>query len=108
MYGDSSIRPDYPGARLTNHQHRENRRDNAAINKLLESITNMDSNVLRLANAMVNNASPAVKDRLMDFVVAIIYAESDSYVYGNDDSEGPRKAMLLMDAINQAGILPKP
>jgi hypothetical protein len=108
MYGDSSHRPDYPGARLTNHQHRENRRDNAAINKLLESITNIDSNVLRLANAMVNNASPAVKARLMDLVIAIIYAECDSYTYGNDDSEGPQKAMILMEAINQGGILPKP
>lgn len=108
MYGDSNYRPDYPGARLTNHQHRANRRDNAAINKLLESITNVDSNVIELANSMVNAASPAVRARLMNLVVAIIFAEADAYVYQNDDSEGPRNAMELVETLNNCGILPKP
>jgi hypothetical protein len=108
MYGDSGYRPAYQGARLTNHQHRGNRRDNAAITKLMEAITNIDGNVLQLANAMVNGASPAVRARLMDLVVAIIFAESDAYVYENDDSEGPRNAMELVEKLNECGIVPKP
>jgi len=108
MYGDNSYRPDYPGARLTNHQHRGNRRDNAAINKLLDSITNVDSNVIQLANAMVNTASPGVRGRLMDLAIAIIFAEADAYVYQNDDSDGPKNAMVLVDTMNQFGIQLKP
>lgn len=107
MYGDNGYRPDHQGARLTNHQHRANRRDNAAINKLLESITNLDSNVLELANAMVNTASPAVRGRLMDLVIAIVHAECDAYEYQQDYSEGPTNAMRLRDALNAYGIQPK-
>jgi hypothetical protein len=108
MFGDNSgYRPDHQGARLTNHQHRGNRRDNAAINKLMESITNLDSNVLELANSMVNGASPAVRARLMDLVIAIIHAECDAYEYGGDMSEGPTNAMRLRDMLNSYGIHPK-
>ncbi len=108
MIGDSSYRPPYQGGRLTNHQHIGNRRQNAAINKLTEAITNIDGNVLELANALVNNASPAVRGRLMDFVVALVFAEADAYTLQGDDSEGPRLAMELVETINQVGVLPKP
>lgn len=107
MY-DSNHRPPHQGARLTNYNHMGNRRQNAAINKLTEAITNLDSNVLELANGLVNNASPAVRGRLMDFVVALVFAEADAYVIQGDDSAGPRLAMELVDVINQLGVLPKP
>jgi hypothetical protein len=107
MYGTNGYRPDHEGARLVNHQHRANRRDNAAINKLMESITNLDSNVLELANSMVNGASPAVRARLMHLVVAIIHAECDAYEYEGDFSEGPTTAMRLRDMLNSYGIQPR-
>lgn len=108
MYGNSNHRPDHQGARLTNHQHRANRRDNAAINKLLESITNLDSNVIELANAMVSTASPAVRGRIMDLVIAIIHAECDAYEYQDDMSDGPLNAMRLRDMLNSYGLQAKP
>lgn len=108
MIGDNSYRPPHQGARLTNHQHIGNRRNNAAINKLLEAITNLDGNVLELANAMVNTASPAVRTRLMDLVVAIVYAECDAYEYQGDMSEGPTNAMRLRDTLATYGLHPKP
>lgn len=108
MYGDSGYNPPYQGARLTNYNNMGNRRQNAAMNKLIDAITNVDGNVLELANALVNNASPAVRGRLMDFVVALVFAEADAYTLQADDSQGPRLAMELVETINQAGILPKP
>lgn len=108
MYGNQNYRPELQGGRLTNHQHRANRRDNAAINKLLESITNLDSNVIDLANAMVNTASPAVRGRLMELVIAIIHAECDAYEYQQDYSEGPTNAMRLRDTLSSYGIQTKP
>lgn len=107
MYGDNRVRPDHEGARLTNHVHRANRRDNAAITKLLESITNLDSNVIELAGAMVNGASPKVRERLMDLVIAIIHAECDAYEYEGDMSQGPLNAMRLRDMLSSYGIQPK-
>lgn len=98
--------PEYGGARLNNYQHKMNARQKAAFNKLIDAITNVDSNVLELANAMVANASPAVRKRLMDFVVAIIFAESDAYVFENDESEGPTNAYALVQELNNLGILP--
>ncbi|QNN99286.1 hypothetical protein SEA_FAUST_214 [Streptomyces phage Faust] len=108
MYGSNGYRPDHQGARLVNHVHRGNRRDNAAINKLLESITNLDSNVIELANAMVTGASPKVRERLMDLVIAIIHAECDAYEIEGDISEGPLNAMRLRDMLNTYGLQPKP
>ena len=108
MHGDSGYSPPYQGARITNYTNINNRRQNAAMTKLTEAITNVDGNVLELANALVNNASPAVRGRLMNFVVALVFAEADAYTLQGDDSEGPRLAMELVETINQAGILPKP
>lgn len=108
MYGDGSYNPPYQGARITNYTNISNRRQNAAMTKLTEAITNVDGNVIELANAMVNNASPAVRGRLMDFVVALVFAEADAYALQGDDSEGPRLAMELVETVNQAGVLPKP
>lgn len=107
MYGTNGYRPEHQGARLTNHQHRANRRDNAAITKLMESISNLDSNVLELANSMVNGASPTVRGRLMHLVVAIIHAECDAYEHEGDFSEGPTNAMRLRDMLNSYGIQPR-
>lgn len=107
MYG-TNPRPPLQGARLTNYQHMGNRRQSAAINKLTEAITNLDSNVMELANALVNNASPAVRGRLMDLVVAIIHAECDAYEIQGDMSEGPLNAMRLRDMLNSYGIQVRP
>lgn len=105
MYGSPNVSP---SARIVNYNHIGDRRNRAAITKLLEAITNIDSNVLELANAMVNTASPAVRGRLMDLVVALIFAEADAYVCQNDESDGPRNAMELVETLNRCGIIPKP
>jgi len=107
MYGDSRYRPDHEGGRIVNYNHAGDRRQRAAATKLLEAITNIDSNVLELANSLVNTASPAVRARLMDFVVGIIFAESDAYVHEGDTSEGPSHAYMLCQELNNLGIIPK-
>lgn len=107
MY-DNNRRRDYEGARIVNYNHTADKRQRAAATKLLEAITNVDSNVLELANSLVNTASPAVRARLMDFVVGIIYAEADAYACEGDDSEGPRNAYALCQELNNFGISPKP
>jgi hypothetical protein len=107
MYGTNGYTPE-PSARIVNYNHIGDRRNRAAITKLLEAITNIDSNVLELGNAMVNTASPAVRGRLMDLVIAIVHAECDAYEYQGDMSEGPTNAMRLRDMLNSYGIQPKP
>lgn len=107
MYDGNGYRPE-PSARIVNYNHIGDRRNRAAITKLLEAITNVDSNVLEIANALVNTASPAVRARLMDFVVGIIFAEADAYACQGDNSEGPSNAYMLCQELNNLGITPKP
>lgn len=106
-YGGSH-RPDYAGGRIVNYGHTADRRQRQAAEKLLTAITNIDSNVIELANSLVNTASPAVRARLMHFVVGIIFAESDAYVCEGDDSEGPALGYALVQELNNLGIIPKP
>lgn len=101
-------RPPHQGARIVNYRHTADKRQAAAATKLLEAITNIDSNVLELANSLVNTASPAVRGRLMDFVVGIIFAEADAYACQGDTSEGPSSAYVLCQELNNLGISPKP
>lgn len=108
MYGDNRYIPPHQGGKVVTYRQQTNRRNNAAITKLTESITNLDSNVLDLAAGLVNNASPAVRARLMDLVVAIIHVQCDAYEIQGDMSEGPTTAMRLRDMLNSYGIQIRP
>lgn len=88
------------GGRLVNINHRIDIKYRRVIDKLSDFLDSRSGNVMMLANLMVATGDEEFRGRLMDFVIAVIDAESDAFIHEGDMSWGPTQAMRLRDTLN--------